>query len=416
MRLPDTLAGGLLGPLAFVLFAQSPGPARAAEWYVQSGIAEDFGYDDNYSFNSETDDSAWLSTTTLDATVGGRNPTLDLKLGGSASFTRYFGTGRSSSDAQSLVASARRIAPRSATDIALGLVRDTTLLDPQQSGVTTQDNERRLTFSVDPSYAFQLTRLDLFTIRGGWQRRTYPGVSDNDTQVADGLSNATGEKFVDYNFWTGGLGWSRTLTRRLAIGPDLRVSYFDSARDRTTAVGATVRLDYRFTDIIDLNLSVGPSYYWSDSQDRVGSRLERDQDSGAAVVADGSASVQLTRRTRASLSLGQGVGPSGDDGTAAQVTRVGLGLVHRLTRFLDLALDGAFYRERDLGSDAGQDNDRDYLEFSPGLVWRPQRRWEASLRYRLRQDRDRSGDRDDVTSNAVFLQVGYRLPEGRYSW
>lgn len=414
MPVPAALAGRSVGWLALLCLTLPAWPAAAAEWYVQSGIAQDFGYDDNYELDPNRSQSAWLTTTTLDATVGGRSPLLDLRLGGNAAYTRYFGADRTSSDAQTLFADATRTGRRSLAELELSLLRDTTLLDPEESGPTTQANERRLTFDLDPSFTYNLTPVDLIEARGGWQHRTYPGLSEEERNVFEGAAGSSGGTFVDYNFWTADLEWRRSLTQRVAFGPDARFGYLDSARDETTTIGVLARVDYRYTNLIDFSFGLGPSYYWNDSQDRSDGRLERDSSAGAGIMADGRAAVQLAPRTRMTLSLGHGVNPSGDDGAASETTRIGLGIEHRLSRRLGLLLDSVYFRERDLGSGGEDQNDRDFLEAGPSLAWEVQRSLEASLSYRFRHEDDE--DSGDAQSNAVFVRLAYRLPEGRFPW
>lgn len=395
------------GTLSALLPAHGSAPAHAAEWYLNADASEDFGFDDNYDLDPEGSRSAWVSTTRLAATVGGRNPILDLSLNGSASYSRFLDTNRSSADAESLAATARRQGRRSVADLAFAVAHDTTLADPKESGSRAQADERRLTFDLDTSYAYRLTPLDLLDLEAGWRHRTYPDASDDDQAIGD-------DEFVDYDFWSGDVGWLRNLTRRAAAGPGLSAGHFDSSRERTTTLGATFDLNYGYAQLIDLRFGAGPSFYWSDSEEDGGNG-----DSGLGYILNGTADARLTPRTEASLSLGHGIGPGGDDGGADEVTQVGIGLDHAISRYVDLLLDATYYRQRTLTSASGGDGgdeDRDYLEVSPALAWRPRERWEASLIYRFRSNEEQDGEDGAAVSNGIFLRLAYELPRSPFPW
>jgi hypothetical protein len=170
-----------------------------------------------------------------------------------------------------------------------------------------------------------------------------------------------------------------------------------------------VRRGYAYAQLVELRFGAGPSFYRSESQDGGG------HDSGLGYVLDGSASARLTERTRASVSAGHGIGPGDDDGVADEVTQLGLGFDHRLSRFVDLLLDATYYRQRTLVSAREEETgeDRGYLEVSPSLVWRLWTRLEASLIYRYRRNEEQGENAD---SSGVFLRLAYQLPEGRGSW
>jgi hypothetical protein len=140
-----------LGGLAAALLAHGAEPAGAAEWYLQPGVSEDLGFDTNYDLGVEESRSAWVSTTRLDATAGGRNPILDVSLSGSASYSRFLDADRSAADAESVAATVKRLGRRSTADLTLAVARDTTLNDPKESGSAASQDERWLTFDVDPA-------------------------------------------------------------------------------------------------------------------------------------------------------------------------------------------------------------------------------------------------------------------------
>src|SRR5690606_18687639 len=131
---------------------------HAAEWYASPEIGQEFQYDDNVGFTTDDAVSTWGSTTSAGLTVGGRNEVLDISLESRFDFVRFPAEDKLSSDDQYLTLNGTHRGERHELSLRASFERDTTRNDTlDDTGLRILDNERRLTYSVEPGFSWQLT-------------------------------------------------------------------------------------------------------------------------------------------------------------------------------------------------------------------------------------------------------------------
>ena len=393
---------------AALLALASSAPAAAAEWHAQPRIHQEFGYDDNYRLSSRDTEAALYSITQLDASLGARSRTLELNLDAGLTYSSYFSSDSTTAHAEHADASIVRRGPRSEASLALGIRQDTTLLDPVNSGDTTSDDQRRVSCSVEPGFTHRLSPLDELSLDAGWLRQIYPGADPDEN---DG-------NFVPFSAWNASIGWQRSLTRRLKLGAQLAGSRFDSSRDDAVSLGPMLTASYRYTDVIDLSLATGPSYYRSNSQERVNGRLETDESSGLGYALDAKLGIAVTHRTRLNLIASNKISAGSNNGIASQIGTLGADLNHELSPFLRLTLSLLYLNERAVGGGSSTDgsSDRDFMQAGIGITWHLNERLQASLDYRFRHNEQRGDGGGTAVSNAVFARFAYSLQEMRAAW
>jgi opacity protein-like surface antigen len=375
--------------------ALAPGAGMAAEWYAAPRVSQDLGYDDNVRLDSEDAEGAVTSISRVGGTLGARTPTLDLRLDAELVYTAYPGGGPAATDAEYVSGGfTRQASPRTSYGLTGSFVRDTSIDDVlDDTGERQRNDDPRYTFGLTPFLSHELTPLDTGSLSASWRRR-----------------EDTGDDGVDYTTLSSQVGWLRTVSRRLRLGGNLYGNYYDSDRQESWLVSPRVSAGYSGNEVLDLDLSLGPSLSRTEtSRDDAG--VSEGSETQLGFTADGTASLRLGPVTSAALTLSHYLEPAGDTGDASETSRAAFSLRHRLAPRLSADANLLAQRQRRVQSDTG--DDRDFFEAGAGLAYALTERLDLGLLYRWRHE---SGDDGDATSNAVFVTLAYRFAELRGSW
>jgi hypothetical protein len=340
-----------LGGLAVTAALVWPEAGHAAQWYVAPRVSQDLGYDDNIELDSRDQESAVTSVTGLGLAMGGRTPTLDLRLDARLSYTAYLGGGPGNSDAETVSAGVTRQATaRTSYGLSGSFVRDTSIDDVlDDTGGRRRTNDPRYTFGFTPFLSHEMSPLDTLSATSSWRRRE--DTSDDGT---------------DFTTLSGQLGWLRTVSRRLRLGGNLYANHYDSDRQESDLISPRLSAAYSGSEVLDFDLSIGPSVSRTDTR-RDNQGVSAGSEMQLGVTADGTASLQVGPVTRASLTLSHYLEPSGDTGDVSETSRIATSLSHRLSPRLSADAGLLAQRQARVQSDTG--DDRDFFQATAGLSY-----------------------------------------------
>ncbi|NNG03142.1 MAG: outer membrane beta-barrel protein [Inquilinus sp.] len=359
-------------------------PAEAADWTLEAFASERVAYDDNVGFTRTGEISDESSRTTLGFDIDGGTEVLDLSLVSRFDFTYYSDESGLDSNDQRLVGNfGYRPGELSRLGLDVEYDRDTTRTSEEDdTGRFIFDNIRREAFEVRPSWSYQATRVDRFSLAGEY--RTVDYESD----------------LVDYDRYGGALDWTHDLTRSSALG----VSAFgarvesDTVDNRESDIyGLEFGLTSEATPQLRLQFGVGVF------------RAETATDLVAGQSTTGflpSAGLEFRVAPEAVLELAYArtVAPSGG-GNIVERDTVDLTYRQDWSETVSLGLD-ARYRAQDRVFDDGTAG-RDFVRAEPSVEWRMTETWSlrAAYRYRWQSFDDEDGD---SVSNAGLVTLTYR--------
>ncbi len=318
-----------------------------------------------------------------EATVG-----LDVKLRSS----RYPSDEHLNSDDVFVDASAERRAERNNWRVGFGYAHDSTRYTEVLDTGRVQDNKRRDSIRISPSWLHALSERDSL-------QATY---TFKDVSYTDGESVG----LFDYDYHTLSGSFFRQLDVYMRGSVTLYVSDYESP-DRGTEfnnIGIQAGISRAFSPTTEGELSVGV---------RSTETTIRQVFLGVIEVVDittdngGTINGKLTKRwpqTQLTAQLSRGVEPSGS-GFAQLRDRLSIDVVMRLSERLSSSLSILGLRSESLNAGEGG-VDRDYYSVAPRLRWRidPRMRLSAGYRYRYQKYDDQA---NPATENAVDIKIDY---------
>ncbi len=380
------------------------GGALAAEWTIGGGVQERIEFDDNVRLDTENEEQAFGSTTTLDLDVEARTPTSALNATVGLGMSVFFGAEDLDSFDQHLNAGGQHRTQRVTLSANAGFDRETTLTSELTDTGRTDADEERISLTLGASVAYRASRLDSITVYSDFSDVSFDGDSDS----------GSGE-LTDFRTYGGGVSWSRPLTARIALNVSLTAARFETLSGRqeeqeesnfySVSIGVTRAL----LENLEWRGSMGVTHVSTDSQELVGGSLVSRQRTSPGFNTDSGVSYTLERTTiRANVATG--FSPSAR-GELVERDSVGAGVDHRLTPRITFFVDGSFQRDtsqRGTSTTSDTTGDRMFWSVEPGVRWAFLPNWTASASYRYRSD-DTGDSGDRAVSNAVFATVDYQM-------
>ncbi len=368
------------------------GTVRAEDTRVEATLAERVGFDDNIGWTRDNSVSDLSSQTALGLNFSGSDEVIELDLKSRFLFTQFLDESGLDSNDQFIIGDAAYRTARSRTALTAEYIRDTSRTGQEDdTGQFLLDNIRQQEINIRPSWSFQATRLDRFTVAARYRQFDYERQLTDNERLAGSLS------------WARGLSEVSEIT--FAIEAD-QID-FDTVDDRRVRVlGAEVNWTAELSPRLRLTLGGGP--YWADlSADPSGMEPAADDDSIGA-LANAGLSFKLDSETMLEASYRRFVASSGS-GNAVIRDRVDASLEQNWSARVGWGVALRFqHQEAALGSGPA---DRDFFRVSPSVVWRLTEDWALRGAYRFRWQSVDGRDGDSV-SNAAFVTLTYR-PE---SW
>ena len=394
---PWRLAGSC-GMLAKVLFwpamiGLSMGalglPRSAAEgWLVDGKLSQQFAYDDNVRLATRDAQEVGISVTSPSIVVSRTAHDLQLTGTGEVRAAHFFGANELDSVDPRASLEGRKMLERGVVALAGAFARQSTLESELGDTGVLSENGRRISYNLQPSFQYSLTRVDTISMSAGYTDVTY--------------KNAT---LIDYHSYSADVTWSHLLTRRLTFLTSSFATLYrseDILDTRTQIYGAQTGLTYL------------PFEHWSGTLTgglRYVSAKNSAPDLPFFNSADGSsfgflfnASVSYTApQFRMDLSAQRSIDPSGFGSTVERDLVEG-NIRHQIQEQLWIYLVGYFQRDRRGGGLGGRD--RQYYLIEPGLRWELSRNIGVKAAYRYRAQEYESPSRR-ADSNNVSLTLTY---------
>lgn len=385
----------LAGSLAAAL---GGAPAQAADWRLEPSVRQEVGYDDNIKLDEEGGEGGLVSRTNAALGVAAETPRLDLRLDTRLDYLAYALTDEDASWSVQLAGVAGyAVSPRTRVGLRGSFRRDTSIIDVLDStGGRERTDDPRFTYAATPFFSHRLSYLDTLSGSASWVHRD---VTEDEVNP-------------DYTTVSGNLGWQRVVTARTSLGGNLYASRYESRERESLTLSPRLSVDYRYGEAVDLDLSLGPALYRTETEDR-------GSETNLSYTADGTLTARLTPTTTLAVTASHYLEPSGSSGELSQTGRVSASLRQRLAPRLSGTVAALAQRQTSVGEEstsqiaAGEDSDdRDFVQLSAGLSYELTERIDLGVNYRLRHERN--SDTGNATSNAVFVSLSIALPEARW--
>lgn len=256
----------------------------------------------------------------------------------------------------------------------------------------TQINYQQNSWSITPSWAYNLTERSAISLAGSFQDVRYDIPSD--------------VPLSDYQVWSVKLGGGYRLTERLDLNAILDYGHYEASRVTNTYdnVGIVIGMEYRQSERSSLSAQIGLRR----TEQTFGGFDDRDltDESSGYVYAlsyyrDFEAGGGLRLQARRELS------PSG----SAQIldtTALLLDVSRPLSARWGLGIGADAYRNRQPNGRQSLD-DRTYASIAPRLSYSLSEQWVLSAGYRFRWE-EREELAGDITANGAFLALNWARP------
>ena len=399
----------LVGVASLLLFVDK---AIAAEWYASSRLEQQFEIDDNVGLNTRSDQqvSAWGSTSSVVANLGGRTPNLSVRLDSVLDFTVFPNENSLNSDDQYVALGGDYRTERSLFGLDGEFIRDTTRTsDVDDTGVFILDNDRRELYRIGPSWSYLASPLDTVNVSADYTNVHYP-------------SSRTALR--DYEQISGTVGWTHALTPRTQFLTSLSTSYYDSNASgslESTVFQALVGGSHDFSERTRITALVGPQIVSQDIRGKPSCTVnvnpcpqgftERftDKNTDVGYAADAGISFQASERTSFEGQYTRTAEPSTSTGVLLE--RNNFRAYYRYEALERVAIDAAArYIMQDTLATGGETETRHFVSVEPGVRWRITEDLNLRCFYRFRWQKF-DGDGGSGSSNAAFARITYELPE-----
>ncbi len=374
--------------------------ARAAEWYISTGISQDVEYDDNIGL-SLTQDSVVSDTSfesAIQATAGARTPNLNLYLDALFNFTVFATEDQLNSNDQYITLGADYQYGRSRWGVQGDFVNDTSRTSDVDdgTGLFILDNIRRNVFRAGPSWSYELGPRDTLDTSATYSKVNYPS-----------------GKLRDYEEFSGSVGYTHVLTPRTQLISALDGYYYDSNKFGSLDgqfVGLLLGASHALTETVSISALAGPRVVRQ--QIRGPNDSSSDNSTDASYIADARISYQPSERTFFEGQYTRTTVPNTSTGALQNIDQ--FRLYGRYNLLEKVAIDlSARYSLQDSPTNESEDQTRQFIFFQPGVSWRLLEDLSLNCYFQFRwqkYDQLQSEDGTQGASNAVFATLSYDLP------
>ncbi|MCK5728663.1 MAG: hypothetical protein KAH08_05525 [Methylococcales bacterium] len=370
-----------------LLYALGLSIVMAAEWGMDASVSQDLSYDDNVRM-AEDADGSFIYKLSPSMTFFRKTEVSDIHASINYGIQRYLNLNELNSHSQqySLGGSYLTERTRSAINLFFSInpARDNA---EEDSGDFASDGSR-LTYSIAPSFSYQLTELDNISFSPNYSKTTY---------TSSGFSNNTNTGFS--------LAWSHRWTERLTNSMDVFYTQFDSSgltQDSSSqSYGANISGNYDWSETWQISASLG--LRMTESEDSI-FNADVVKSSNMGFLSNFSINYK-GEHYGGGFSWGRSLVPSAQ-GNLNEQDRLTLDLYYKFTQRLSSSFTASYQRSESISSDSSGKAIRENVLFSPTLNWAITPEWKLSMSYRYQlQSRE---SREIVTdSNAFMLNINY---------
>lgn len=391
-------AVALCAAVAFCVAAGVPN-ARAAEWYVDTGVRQDVEYDDNIGLSLTSDqvvsDTSFESS--IVANAGVNTPNLNIRLDSLFNFSVFVNQDQLNSNDQYITLGTDYTYGRSVWGVQGDFVHDTSRTsDVDATGLFILDNKSRFVYRAGPTWSYQLSPRDTLDTSATYTTVNYP----------------SGD-LRDYDQVSGSVGYAHVLTPRTQVISALDAYYYDSNKFGSLDsqfVGLLLGGSHVLSKTLRLSALVGPRVVRQESRSSTASSSESSTDVG--YIADASITYEPTERTFFEGQYTRTTEPNTT--TGALLNKDEFRLYGRYNLLEKVAIDlTARYFMQDSPTNVSEDRSRQYVSFQPGVRWRLLKELSLNCFYRFRwqkYDQLKSENGTQGDSNSVYARLSYDLP------
>jgi len=368
----------------------APSAARAADWFINSSITEEFEYSDNFRLDDSNKESLWGFNTRPAIGIETHTPRTDLNFNGSLNYG-YFpeNTDENSFDQRGDV-SLRHRTERSSFGLGGSISHDTTRTSEELDTGRDFSDASRLGFGGSASWSHTLTE------RVGVGIGASAGYVSYDTSALSDYRTYSAGPFVNF-----------VLTEQDSLQLATNYSRYDRlSGDNLESDLFVGRATWTrtLTEQLSGSLGGGANYVMTDEDVTVGGTTT--SESEKEIGYNASAGITYTEE-RASFSAGfsHAVVPSGV-GRLQRRNSLNLRASYRATPVVSFGLATNFVQQEAADEDSGED--RNFVGVEPSVSWQFLPEWTARAGYRFRTQTLDEGER--VYSNGGTVSVSWRLP------
>lgn len=373
--------------------------ARAAEWYVDTGVRQDVEYDDNIGLSLTSDqvvaDTSFESSVV--ATAGVNTPNLNIHLDSVFNFSVFVNQDQLNSNDQYVTMGSDYQYGRSTWGVQGDFVHDTSRTsDVDATGLFILENNTRFVYRAGPTWSYQLSPRDTLDTSATYTNVNYP----------------SGE-LRDYDQVSGTVGYTHLLTPRTQLLSSLDAYYYDSNKFGSLDsqfVGALFGASHMVSETVRLSALVGPRVVRQEIRGPGASSSDNSTD--VSYIADASITYTPTERTFFEGQYTRTTEPN--TSTGALLNKDEFRLYARYNLLEKVAIDlTARYFMQDSPTGVSEDRTRQYASFQPGVRWYLLEDLSLNCFYRFRwqkYDQLKSENGTQGNSNAVYARLRYDLP------
>lgn len=386
--LVSSVAGVGLAAAALIGVAV-PGVAFGADWHLNSGITEEFTYDNNYRLDPSNEQSLWGFNTRPRVGIEAHAPRTDLYLNGGLDYGYFPDRTSENSFDQNADVTLNHRATRDSFGASANISHATTRTTEALDTGLNFSNASRVGVGGNLSWNHTLTERASAGLNGGASYVTY------DTNALEDYRNIYGGPVFSYVLTEkDSMQLSGTYTRYD------RLSGLSLSSDLFSGTGTWTHV---FTPQFSGSLTAGANYV----------RTDEDVQSGGSVVSttsdnvgyDAGATITYTEeRATLSGSYVHSVVPSGTGRLEARHT-VSVNATYRAAPLVTVGFDTSFMQQD--SADTGTGN-RNFVSAEPSLSWNFLPDWSARVAYRFRTQALSGSDR--AYSNGGMASVSWHLP------
>ena len=361
--------------------------ALAAEWGMDAAVSQDLSYDDNVGMSEEAEGS-FSYKLSPNLTFFRKTEISEIHAGINYGIQRYLSLKELNSHSQQYSLGGSYVTERMRSGFNFLFSISPSRDSAEEDSGDFSSTGSRLTYSIAPSFSYQLTKLDSLSFSPNYSKTTY---------TSSGFSNNTNTGFS--------FAWSHRWSERLTNSMDVFYSKFDSSgasQDSSSqSYGVNVLGSYDWSETWQLSASLG--FRRTQSKDSI---------LNAGVVKSHSMGFLSNLAVHykgesygGEASWGRSLVPSAQ-GNLNEQDRLTLDMYYTFTQRLSSSFSASYQRSQSIASGSNEMAIRENIMFSPTLNWAITPEWKLSMSYRYQlQSREH---REIVTdSNASMLNINY---------
>jgi hypothetical protein len=371
------------------LYAISLSVVIAAEWGMEASVDQSLAYDDNVEMAQE-EEGSFIYRISPRMNFFRKTEVSEIHTGIHYGLQRYFSLKALNSHSQQYNFGGSYLTERTRSGFnfsySIAPARDTA---EEESGDFSSSGGSRSTYSLAPSFTYQLTELDSLSFSPNYSKTTY---------ASGGFSNNTSSG--------ASLALNHRWTERLANGADIFYSKFDSSGDNQSSTSHSY----------GANLSA--HYDWSETFQFSGSLGIRMTDSFNDALS-GSINTQSTgflsnlgvnykgEYYGGSFAWSRSLVPSAQ-GALNNQDRLSFEAYYTFTARLSSRFSASYQRSESITETSGTTSNsiRENIVFSPTLNWAMTPDWRMAMSYSYRSQRQENS----TDANLFMLSINYKWP------